>query len=89
MTDGKWQLSALSYSRVNQSPEGILLGLGSLQASKLLQEMMCGSTARGGTVRNEVVLFTNFIDRKVDPPTSNLINFINKVHTTYVIVTFS
>lgn len=88
MTDGKWQLSALSYSRVNQSPEGILFGLGSLQASKL-QEMMCGSTARGWTVRNEVVLFTNFIDRKVDPPTSNLINFINKVHTAYVIVTFS
>lgn len=47
---------------------------------------MSGNTARGQTVRNDIVVFTHFIARKVVPQTSNLMNLNNNVHTAYVIL---
>lgn len=47
---------------------------------------MSGSTARGQTGRNDIVISTNFIARKVVPQTSNLVNLINNVHTAYVML---
>lgn len=47
--------------------------------------MMSGNAARGQTVRNDIVIFTHFIARKVVSQTNNLISLINNVHTAYVI----
>lgn len=88
ITDGKWQyLSALLHPRVLQPPIGILFGLRSLPVNFLPQEMICGNTARGQTVRNDMATFIHFFffARKVF---FKLVIWwlINNVHTAYAIL---
>lgn len=45
---------------VLQSPVAMLFGPRSLSAGSLVQEMMSTRTARGKTVRSNLVIFTHF-----------------------------
>lgn len=68
-----------------QSLVAMLFGLRSLSAGSPVQEMMSTRTARGQIVRSYLVIFTHFIAEKIVSQTSNLMNLINNVPTTYVI----